>query len=209
MKLTIFGATGRTGQPLLEQALQANHEVTVLVRKPEKLTSASDQLKIIQGDIADANKVGEAVAGCEGVISVLGPTSNEPVFAVSQGIKNIINTMDEHGVKRLIISAGAGVEDPNDEPKLINKLISFALRTFNGNVYEDMVRTVDAVRNSDLDWTIVRVPMLTDDPAKGNVKVAYVGKGMGSRITRADMAAFMLEQLDDEAYLHKAPAISN
>ena len=117
--------------------------------------------------------------------------------------------MDAHGVKRLIISAGAGVEDPNDAPKLMNKVIGFMVRTFSSNVYEDMVRTVDVVRSSDLDWTIVRVPMLTDDPAKGDVTVAYVGKGMGARITRADMAAFMLEQLEDGSYLHQAPAISN
>ena len=83
------------------------------------------------------------------------------------------------------------------------------VRTFSGNVYEDMVRMVDVVRNSDLDWTIVRVPMLTEDPAKGEIKVAYVGKGMGSRITRADTADFLLQQLEDNNYLHQAPAISN
>ena len=91
MKLTIFGATGRTGRPLLEQALQAGHEVTVLVRTPEKLATENDQLTVIQGDIGEADKVDEADTGSEAVISVLGPTSNEPVYAVSQGMKNIIH----------------------------------------------------------------------------------------------------------------------
>lgn len=72
-----------------------------------------------------------------------------------------------------------------------------------------MVQVAAKVRASNLDWTIVRVPMLTDDPPTGKVRVGYVGKGTGSRISRADMADFMLRQLADTTYWHKAPAISN
>ncbi len=77
------------------------------------------------------------------------------------------------------------------------------------NVLADMSRVVEMTRASDLDWTVVRLPMLTDDPKTGNVKVGYVGKGIGSRISREDIADFMLSQLTDEAYIHKSPAISN
>jgi putative NADH-flavin reductase len=209
MKLTIFGATGRTGQHLLQQALEAGHEVTALVRSPAKLTIQDDRLAVVQGDISNAAQVDEAVAGSEAVISVLGPASNKPEFTVSRGTEHIIAAMEKHGLRRLVLSAGAGVLDPNDEPKLFDKVIGFMVRTFSANVYEDMVRTVTAVRNSDLDWTIVRVPMLTDGPPQGGIKVAYVGKGIGPRITRADMAAFMLQQLHDDSYLQQAPAISN
>jgi hypothetical protein len=72
-----------------------------------------------------------------------------------------------------------------------------------------MKKVVKMVRASDLDWTVVRLPMLTDDPKTGQVKVGYVGKGMGPRITRADAADFMLSQVEDKTYLHKSPAISN
>lgn len=209
MKLTIFGATGRTGQHLLQQALEAGHEVTALVRSPAKLTIADDRLALVQGDISSASQVEEAIAGSEAVISVLGPTSNKPEFTVSRGTEHIIAAMEKHGLRRLVVSAGAGVADAHDSPKLFDKVIGLMVRTFSGNVYADMVRTVSAVRNSNLDWTIVRVPMLSDGPPQGSIKVAYVGKGMGPRITRADMAAFMLRQLQDEAYVHQAPAISN
>ena len=92
MKLIIFGATGRAGQPLLQQALQAGYEVAALVRTPEKLTTKSDLLTVIQGNIVDPDKVDQAVAGSAAVISVLGPTSNEPIYAVSLGMKNIIQS---------------------------------------------------------------------------------------------------------------------
>ena len=72
-----------------------------------------------------------------------------------------------------------------------------------------MAGVVEVVRESDLDWTIVRVPMLTDGPKTGEIKVAWVGKGMGMRISREDLAAFLLEQLDDDTYIHQAPAISH
>ena len=209
MKLTIFGATGRTGQHLLAMALEAGHDVTALVRSPAKLSPAGAHLTVVQGDITNAAQVDRAVAGSEAVISVLGPASNKPEFTVSRGMEHIIAAMEKHGPRRLVVSAGAGVPDPHDEPKLFDKIIGFLLRTFSGNVYEDMLRMVTAVRHSDLDWTIVRVPMLTDNPPQGSIKVAYVGKGLGSRITRADMAAFMLQQLQDDSYIQQAPAISN
>ena len=75
--------------------------------------------------------------------------------------------------------------------------------------YEDIVHTAQTVRASDRDWTIIRVSMLTDNPQKDHVKTGYVNKQMGMRITRADLAAFMLKQMEDTQYLRQAPAISN
>ena len=209
MKLAIFGGTGRTGQYLVTHALEAGYNVIALARTPSKLVIDDDRLTIVHGDVTDRQKVEETVANTDAVISVLGPTANKPDYMVSQGMQHIVTAMDQHGIKRLVVSAGAGVADPNDEPKLINKFFGFIVRMFSRYVYEDMVRTVESVRQSDLDWTLVRVPMLTDDPATGDVKVAYVGKGMGSRLSRSDLATFMLKQVKDQTYLHQAPAISN
>lgn len=209
MKITIFGATGRTGRYLVAQALSRGHEVTAFARSPEKLADYREQIEIVEGDVQDAEAVSRAVVGADAVVSALGPTENTPDYQVQRGTQHILAAMQEHGVERLVISAGAGVGDPKDEPKLFNKAINLLLKLVSRHVYEDMKRTVETVRASDVDWTVVRVPMLTDDPAKGDVKVGYVGKGMGPRITRADMAHFMLDQLEDETYLHEAPAISN
>jgi putative NADH-flavin reductase len=208
MNIIIFGATGRTGQLLVEKALERGHQVTAFARSPEKLTGYKDQLEIVQGDARDAGKVAEAVSGAEAVISVLGPAENRPVFAVSQATENILSAMKDQGVKRLILSAGAGVEDPQDAPRLFNRLINFLLKLFSRWVYEDMVRTVEQVRSSDLQWTVVRVPMLVDGEESEEVQVGYVGKGMGPRVSRADLAAFMLDQLSSSEYVQQAPAIS-
>lgn len=143
------------------------------------------------------------------MISVLGPTSNEPVFAVSRGMQHILAVMQRQGTRRLVISAGAGVGDPQDAPGLFNHLMNFLLKTVAKNVYLDMQKTVDLVRASTLDWTVVRVPMLVDGSQTGSVKAGYVGKGMGPRITRADMAAFLLRQVEENGYVRQSPAISN
>lgn len=209
MKITIFGATGKTGAHLVEQALAAGHAVVALTRTPSKLAIAGERLIVVQGEIANPVHVAQAVQGADTVISVLGPTSNAPDFQVSLGTANILAAMQAQGVRRLIVSTGAGVRDPHDTPKLFDKAIVALLQVVSKNVYADMQRVVETVRASDRDWTIVRVPMLTDDTKKGTVRVGYVGNGIGTRITRADMADFMLKQLQDNTYLRQAPAISN
>lgn len=207
--LTIFGGTGRTGRHLVEQALDAGHHVTVLARTPRKLALEHDRLRVIEGDVQDLTAVARAIEGSEAVLSVLGPTSNTPDYQVSRGTAHVLDAMRVHGVNRLVISAGAGVGGEGDQPKLFNHLISFVLKLAARHVLEDMTRTVQAVRSSDLDWTVVRVPMLTDDPPKKSVRVGHVGVNTGPRISRADMARFMLEQLADTAHVGASPVISN
>jgi len=209
MKIAIFGGTGRTGQHLVQEALSKGHQVVALARTPSKLSVKNPSLSVIQGDVTNAQAVEHTITGVEAVISVLGPTNNEPTFEVSQGMTNILAAMKKQGVRRLIISAGAGVGDPNDAPKLFNHVMNFLLKVMAKNVLADMSKVVELVRTSDLEWTVVRLPMLTDDPKTGNVKVGYVGKGMGSRIARTDIADFMLAQLSDKTYVRKSPAISN
>ncbi|MBE2236630.1 MAG: SDR family oxidoreductase [Caldilineaceae bacterium] len=209
MKIAVFGASGRTGRHVVEQALAAGHEVVAFARTPSRLGVEHMHLTVVQGDVQDKAQVNQAVAGVDAVISTLGPTENKPDYQVTAGTENIIAAMYAHGVRRLVISAGAGVGDPNDAPKFMNHVVNLLLKLVARHVYEDMKRVVELVRASNLDWVIVRVPMLTDDAPTGVVQVGYVGKGMGMRISRADMAEFMLRQVSDDAYLHKAPAISN
>jgi len=209
LRIAIFGASGRTGQHLVKQALAQDYAVTALVRTPAKFGLQHPQLMVVPGDIGDAAAVSQTVSGAQAVISVLGPTSNAAEFAISRGMQHIIAAMWQHDVRRLIVSIGAGVGDPADAPRLIHRLITWLLKIASKNVYQDMVKTAALVRASGLDWTIVRVPMLTDAPETGQIKTAYVGKGLGMRLTRGDMAKFMLTQIGDATYLRQAPAISN
>jgi putative NADH-flavin reductase len=206
--VTIFGGTGKTGRHLVEGALAAGHHVTVLARTPAKLDLGHERLRIVEGDVQDPAAVSEAVAGADAVLSVLGPTQNTPDYQVSRGTAHMLEAMQAHDVSRIVISAGAGVGGEGDEPKLFHHLISFVLKLAARHVLEDMTRTVHAVRESDRDWTVVRVPMLTDDAAKGSVRVGRVGVNTGPRVGRADLARFMLEQLDDATHVRSSPVIS-
>ncbi|TVR86704.1 MAG: SDR family oxidoreductase [Trueperaceae bacterium] len=209
LHVTILGGTGKTGRHVVDQALQAGHHVTVLARTPSKLDVTHERLRVVKGDVQDPAAVSEAIAGSSAVLSVLGPTQNTPDYQVSRGTVHVLEAMKSHGVKRLVISAGAGVGGDGDQPKLFNHVISFVLKLAARHVLEDMTRTVAAVRSSSLDWTVVRVPMLTDGPATGTVRVGRVGVNTGARITRADMARFMLEQLHDASHVRASPVISN
>jgi nucleoside-diphosphate-sugar epimerase len=208
LQLAIFGGTGRTGIHLVGEALKAGHRVRMLARNPAKVSLDHPALTIMQGDITSPAAVRETLQGVEAVLSMLGPAENKPTFKVSQGTGHVLSAMRELGIQRIIISAGAGVGDPGDRPGLSDWLINMLLKTVSRYVYEDMVRTVTLVRDSDRAWTIVRVPMLIDGPASGTVRAGYVGKEMGIRVCREDLAAFMLAQLEDDSFVRKAPVIS-
>ncbi len=210
MKLAIFGATGRTGVPLVQQALDAGHEVVALVRNPAKMTIKNARLSLIQGDIMNAADVEKVIsADVSAVIAVHAPSKESPKTLLTSAADNILATMKRHKVKRIIYMTGAGVDMPGDKPKLINHVIKFALKTMAGDVLKQSEEAVRKVQNSGLDWTIVRVPMLNEDPHSGKYRVGMVGVGTGPRLSRADAADFILSALKDSKYLGQSPVISN
>ncbi|MFO7682413.1 MAG: SDR family oxidoreductase [Chloroflexota bacterium] len=209
MKLTIFGATGGTGQELVRQALAAGHEVVAYVRTPAKLTLTDQRLRVVQGEMNEGAKISQAIAGADAVLSALGPTSNKPERPLTQGMQHIVASMKEEGVRRLIVATGAGVADPQDKPQLVGRLFGLALRLFARNVLADSQGMVAAVRGSGLDWTLARAPRLQDKPGTGKIKVGYAGKGIGSQLARADFARFMLDQVASDVWVGKAPMLSN
>lgn len=209
MKLTIFGASGRTGRCLVEQALAAGHDVTTFVRDPAKLPLRHERLTTVQGDAMSAAAVERAVTGADVVLSALGHTQSTPPDMQTVATRHIIAAMKQHGVRRLISMTGAGVAAPQDRPRLINHLIAFALKTFSGTVLKDAEGHAEVIRNSALEWIIVRGPILTDGPYTGTYRVGWVGINTGARISRADIADFMLKQLNDNTYMRQAPMVSD
>ena len=208
MKLAIFGGTGKTGKPLVEQALAQGHEVTALVRTPSKLPIQSDHLTLVQGDATDPNDVERVIIGADAVLSALGHAKGSPDDVQTVATEHIVAAMKRRGVERIVSLTGAGVKDPNDEPKLADKLIRFLLKTFAGKVLEDAKNHAEVLRKSGLQWTIVRGPRLTNGPHTGEYRVGYVGKNSSTQISHADTADFMLKEVTDNAYIHKAPVVS-
>jgi len=209
VRLTIFGASGQTGRLLVEQALLAGHHVTAYVRDPARLPITNDRLSIVAGELRDTRRVQAAVTWADAVLSVLGPSHNRPTYDISLGTAAIVDAMTDRSVRRLIVAAGAGVGDQRDRPLVADRLVLTMLRLTAGNVLKDMARMAQVVRDSGLDWTLVRVPRLVDALPLGRVRVGYLGNGVGAQITRADMATFMLRQVADRTHLQQAPVISN
>jgi putative NADH-flavin reductase len=210
MKIAIFGATGETGRQLVEQALAAGYQVVAYVRNPSKLITKHENLTIVQGELADQAMIEHAVSGADAVISALGPRGDSKGKPITRGMQNIIETMKKQGVRRLIVSSTLSAKDPNDlsdfKAKALVNLVKLAMHA----AYEEIVSVADTVRKSDLDWTIVRLTTLNNNPKSGKVRVGYLGKGeVGFRISRADLAEFMLKQVQDTKYLRQAPVISN
>ncbi|HET8985802.1 MAG TPA: NAD(P)H-binding protein [Trueperaceae bacterium] len=207
MTLLVFGASGRTGRQLVRQALERGHNVRAFARTPGKVGLEHERLELSQGDVQDAAAVDRAVAGVDAVLSVLGPTENKPGAPITRGTSNIVTAMKRHAVRRLLITAGAGVGDPLDRPRVPDRLINRALKLLAKHVYEDMLGAVEVVRSSDLEWTVVRVPRLTDGPT-GKVRVGYLGGDVGTAVTRSAVTAFILDELEAGAWLRAAPVIS-
>ena len=150
------------------------------------------------------------MSGADSVISALGPRGGSKDKPLTQGIQNIIVAMKKQGVRRLIMTSTLSAKDPNDQLDFKTKTLVNIVKLTMHDAYEDIVNAAETVRNSDLDWTIVRLTMLNNKNKTGKIKVGYVGKGeIGTFISRADVADFMLKQIEDKQYLRKAPAITN
>ncbi len=208
MRIVIFGATGKTGHHLVAQALSAGHEVRAFVRDASRLPMRHERLQIVEGDVLDTTSVEQAVSNVDAVLSALGHTKTSTNDVQKVGTENIVGAMKKSDVRRLISLTGAGVRDEQDEPKLVDKVFGLLLKLLQPAVLEDAERHAEVIKASGLDWVIVRAPRLTDGPRIGEYRVGYVGKSSGTKISREDVAGFILQQLTDDEYLHQQPMIS-
>lgn len=207
MKLTLFGGSGRTGIPLIEQALAAGHQVTALVRTPARLAIQHERLAVLQGDALDAGQAAAAIAGADAVLSVLGQTRPPTKDLLYTAVDNMLAGMAAHSVRRFVYLTGAGVRHPNDKPGLPDKIMGRLLKLMAGEVLADSERAVRAIEASPLDWVIVRAPRLSEEPAKGSYRSGYIQPGFAA-IARADVASFMLQQATNDQYVRQMPVIS-
>ena len=202
MKILILGATGPTGQQLLTRALDQHHEVTALVRNPSKLNFQHQQLRIIKGDVLDSKVLLTAVQGQQAVISALGKgKSLRSSNLITNTVNCLIPIMYKSKVSRLIFLSGFGAGETLAQASQLQK---FIFKTFLKSIYSDKARAEKIIRNSNLDWTLVYPVQLINTPSNGNYKSAekLSMKGM-PKISRADVADFMLQELKDNTFLKK------
>lgn len=206
MKIAIFGASSASGKLLVEKALAKGYEVTAFVRDEAKLGIADPRLKVVCGDALNPAQVEEAVKRSDAVLSTLGPRGKLKVMA-AQSTKYIVEAMEKHGVKRLVVVSVAGIPVPQDKRgrNLISGLIKLLLK----DVFVDRENQLAVLEASKVEWVAVRVPRLTDEPATGSVKAFFGNPSPGLKVTRSDLADFMLEQLTSDKWLNRAPILSN
>ena len=200
MNLTVLGAAGATGIPLVEQALAAGHRVTALARSGEKLAITNPNLLVVQGDATDRAAVSQAMKGAGAVISVLG--ARGPVMA--EAARAIVAVATQEGPQRIVMLSSFAVERDRLTP--VSKLVT---RLAMGAEIKDKAAGEEALRASGLDWTIVYATKLTNGPKAESRVVPETRKvGLSQKISRADVAAFLLEAATDDLYSRRGVIVT-
>lgn len=208
-KVLVLGATGGTGQQLVRQALQQGHMVTALVRDPSQLSIASDNLRVLAGSVTgDGPALAAAVHGQDVVISALGVgKSFKSGGLFAESVPRIVRAMNDEGVRRLVFTSAFGVGETRRDVPLVPR---FFIRLLLQDIYRDKDAGEAQLIDSALDWTLVYPSGLVDGAATGRYRVGERLSLRGfPRIARADVAAFLLSQIDDTTHVRKRVLISS
>lgn len=200
MHLLIFGATGATGGPLTRLALEAGHTVTAVVRQPSRLAISHASLHVVQGDVLLPGSFADALRGVDAVMSCLGVNTTKPTTFYSTSMRNIVDAMHAAGVSRVMAMSASGL-DIGPDINVVQKFFTrYVLQRILRHPYADLRRMEALMKESDLGWTIVRPPMLTNGEPRGRWRVAVDAfLAHPFKISRKDLAAYMLSDVSNAA----------
>jgi putative NADH-flavin reductase len=207
VRITVFGASGRTGREVVARAAAAGMDVTAYVRDPARLGRTPDGVRVLTGTLDDDGRLAEAVAGRDAAVSALGvgrPLRTDP--AVVEGVRRIVAAMEAAGVPRLVYLSFVGVADSRARSgPVIRHVLSRVVR----NEAADHERKEAIVRSSGLEWTIVRPPLLTSGPADGALRAGedVAAAGALPRASRAAVADYLVAQVTATDQVRRAPSL--
>lgn len=202
MQVAVFGAAGGTGRHVTAEALAAGHEVTVLVRDPQKLGPTDPRVTVEVGDARDPEVVARTLTRAQGVISAIGGRGMGRSTAITDAMTTIVAGLPA-GTRLLAVSTVGAGDSASQFPRAVRLTVGVLLR----NAIADHNGQERAIMASELDWTIARCVGLTDDPATGGVHVLTEGTLGGSRIARADVARWLVANLEDATYSRQAVSL--
>lgn len=208
MRLAIFGGTGTVGSELLTRALDGGHDVRALVRTPSKLGGDRDRLTVVAGDARGAPAVGQTLAGCDAVLSTLGAKGRNYPDTRRVGTAHILAAMQEQRIRRLVVMGGFHLHF-NGDPSNVGQRLILPILKLSPHLVEDTTAMGVAILASDLDWTLVRTPRVVGRRTDGGARTGQLALGPWSKVSRGDVASFMLRCLEDDAYIRQAPMISS
>ena len=210
MKVLVIGAAGRSGAELVTRALAHGHEVTAFVHDATEYTQTG--VRLIGGDVLDADAIDAAVAGQDVVLDALGgKTPYKEATLETNAARNVVHAMQRHGVKRLIVISVLGTGTSAENTGFLYEHL--LMPTYLHGAMKDKAGMEATVSSSPLDWTLVRPPMLTEGAATGSVEVLATEEQptqtTAHKITRADLAEFIIKQISSDAYVRQAIVVTN
>jgi putative NADH-flavin reductase len=209
--IIVFGATGKTGHQLVEQALKRGLRVTAFARDPQKMQLAHERLTVVQGDMLDAASLDVALnPDIDAAVSALGVFTRKPSTELSTGTSNIISALNKNSIRRFIVVSSLGVHDSRGQGNFAARMWQ---RFVIPRMLEDKERQEQIIRDSDLDWTVFRPCRLMDEAVSRQDLVEWSGPPSSVRVTwkisMASLANRILDVLDDPAYARRALSLSD
>jgi putative NADH-flavin reductase len=206
MKLAVFGATGTVGSALVDKALAAGHELSVLARTPSKIPRTAEGLRVVTGDARDPDAVRRTIAGSDAVVSMLGGFADTDSIRVGTAL--ISSAMGEARIRRLVVVQGYHLDFPGDPHNVGRKLILPMLYLGSRTLISDSRAMATAIQSSDLDWTLIRAPRITRGRSTGKVRIGALPLGPWDSVVNADVADLVLRCLGDADTVRTAPMIA-
>jgi hypothetical protein len=208
MKLCVFGAGGRTGVEVVMYAHSLGHEVTAFVYRDTPEGFFPDGVSIKKGNVMDYDSVEEAVKGTEAIISTLGHVKGTDPLMQTRGISNIVHAMKKAGIKRVLSLTGTGARVEGDTPSIIDRFLNVVIRVVDPNRINDGLLHVKVLKESGLDFTIVRVLKLSNSDKECENYTLTDGGPAELLTSRKKVAKVLVDLINDKQYIAKQPIIS-
>lgn len=206
-KVAVIGGTGKSGRYLVQGLLSQGFCIKMLVRNVEAFIAPDPLIEVVQGDARHFETIRSLIRGCQAVISTLGqPKAETPIF--SHATTNVIRSMQEYGIRRYILIAGVNVDDASDKKSSKTAFATEWMKTNYPQTTADRQRELEILLASDLDWTLIRLPLIELTAKKREIK-ASLFDCPGDKISAADLADFLIAQLSTDVYSKKSPFIAN
>ena len=211
MKIAILGSTGFLGKELLKESLDDGYQVRTLVRSPEKLGKFKDKVEFVQGNIFEADDLEETVRGTEVVLSAVGPPQRNPgkPELYEQAMENLVDVLEKQKIERYIHTGGAAhLGGENERWTIGRRLLRFFLLLVAKPILVAKQLEWEVLKKSNLDWTLVRPPQITEGEPTGKVLADETNLAR-TKIDVEDLASFMVEQISSDSWIRKAPLVAS
>ncbi|WP_102275303.1 NAD(P)-dependent oxidoreductase [Cytobacillus massiliigabonensis] len=207
-KIAIIGGTGKVGRHIVSRAIENGYQVRMLVRNPERLTLRDDRIEIVEGDIRNTETIRILIKDCQIVINTFGqPLKEQPIY--SSVTENILEIMEDFQIDRYIGVTGGSLTIDGDRKSIINRVGAKMFELFFSNMMADKKKEWHILNNKKfIQWTLIRLPFIVESKEIGLVKENLTDMP-GTKITNSDIATFIINQIRNLRYVHKAPFISN